>query len=257
MRPRPSTRRSPPPRTPRRRTRSTSRNLPRPSSPRADAQAALNGLFLVYGRCALVGAVGVANIMGISALERRSEIGLRRALGATRGHIRTQFLSEAILLSLFGGAAAFCSVRSRPRSTPRVNIGSCPSARLPGEGSARRVVIGAVAGLWACTARRSISACRRPKHCGACDRSGEHVRARRRLLRRAAPETRFGVASRTALRFAPLAAVLGSVVSFIGLRVALIQVPYLNDEAMAQEMVAFALDQIPSGHSQPTRGSPI
>jgi putative ABC transport system permease protein len=48
--------------------------------------------------------VGVANIMIISVLERRSEIGLRRALGATRGNIRTQFLSEAILLSLCGGA---------------------------------------------------------------------------------------------------------------------------------------------------------
>ena len=42
--------------------------------------------------------------MVISVLERRSEIGLRRALGATRGHIRTQFLSEAILLGLLGGA---------------------------------------------------------------------------------------------------------------------------------------------------------
>src|SRR5919197_393903 len=53
----------------------------------------------------LVGAVGVGNIMLIGVLERRSEIGLRRALGATKGHIRTQFLSEAILLSLLGGAA--------------------------------------------------------------------------------------------------------------------------------------------------------
>ncbi|MBV9381361.1 MAG: FtsX-like permease family protein, partial [Streptosporangiaceae bacterium] len=45
------------------------------------------------------------NIMIISVLERRSEIGLRRALGATRGNIRTQFLSEAILLAFLGGAA--------------------------------------------------------------------------------------------------------------------------------------------------------
>ncbi len=73
---------------------------------RADAQSALNGLFLGLGAVALlVGAVGVANIMIISVLERRSEIGLRRALGATRGQIRTQFLSEAILLALLGGAA--------------------------------------------------------------------------------------------------------------------------------------------------------
>jgi putative ABC transport system permease protein len=72
----------------------------------ADAQSALNGLFLGLGAVALlVGAVGVANIMVISVLERRSEIGLRRALGATKGHIRVQFLSEAILLGLLGGAA--------------------------------------------------------------------------------------------------------------------------------------------------------
>jgi putative ABC transport system permease protein len=73
---------------------------------RADAQGALNGLFLGLGAVSLlVGAVGVANIMIISVLERRSEIGLRRALGATRAHILTQFLSEAILLALLGGAA--------------------------------------------------------------------------------------------------------------------------------------------------------
>jgi putative ABC transport system permease protein len=42
--------------------------------------------------------------MVIAVLERRSEIGLRRALGATKGQIRTQFLSEAILLALAGGA---------------------------------------------------------------------------------------------------------------------------------------------------------
>jgi putative ABC transport system permease protein len=70
----------------------------------ADAKSALNGLFLGLGAVALlVGAVGVANIMIISVLERRSEIGLRRALGATKSHIRTQFLCEAVLLGLLGG----------------------------------------------------------------------------------------------------------------------------------------------------------
>src|SRR5205823_7242578 len=84
-------------------------NVSQPSqalTARAAAQSALNGLFLGLGAVALlVGAIGVANIMVISVLERRSEIGLRRALGATRGHIRIQFLSEAILLALAGGAA--------------------------------------------------------------------------------------------------------------------------------------------------------
>ncbi|HWB21678.1 MAG TPA: ABC transporter permease [Gaiellaceae bacterium] len=84
-------------------------NVSQPSAAlvaRADAQGALNGLFLGLGAVSLlVGAVGVANIMIISVLERRSEIGLRRALGATKGNIRAQFLSEAILLALLGGAA--------------------------------------------------------------------------------------------------------------------------------------------------------
>jgi putative ABC transport system permease protein len=71
----------------------------------ADAQGAFDDLFLGLGAVALlVGAVGVANIMVISVLERRSEIGLRRALGANKGHIRIQFLAEAILLSILGGA---------------------------------------------------------------------------------------------------------------------------------------------------------
>jgi putative ABC transport system permease protein len=70
----------------------------------ADAKGALDTLFLGLGAVALlVGAIGVANIMVISVLERRSEIGLRRALGATRGMIRAQFLAEATLLSLAGG----------------------------------------------------------------------------------------------------------------------------------------------------------
>jgi putative ABC transport system permease protein len=71
-----------------------------------DAKGAFDTLLLGLGAVALlVGAVGVANIMIISVLERRSEIGLRRALGATKNHIRAQFLAEAILLTLAGGAA--------------------------------------------------------------------------------------------------------------------------------------------------------
>jgi putative ABC transport system permease protein len=77
---------------------------------RAQAKSALNGLFLGLGAVSLlVGAVGVANIMIISVLERRSEIGLRRALGAAKGHIRLQFLAEAMLLATLGGAAGLAT----------------------------------------------------------------------------------------------------------------------------------------------------
>lgn len=79
----------------------------RPSDALAAKQAAgeaFTGLLLGLGAVALlVGGVGVANIMVISVLERRAEIGLRRSLGATRGQIRTQFLTESLLLSALGG----------------------------------------------------------------------------------------------------------------------------------------------------------
>lgn len=71
---------------------------------RAKAQSTLTALFLGLGAVALlVGGVGIANVMVISVLERRPEIGLRRALGARAVHIGVQFLGESVLLSLLGG----------------------------------------------------------------------------------------------------------------------------------------------------------
>jgi len=116
---------------------------------RAEAQGAFNVLFLGLAAVALVvGGVGVANIMVISVLERRGEIGLRRALGATRGQIRLQFFAESILLALAGGVIGalagivvtivYAAARSWPLVVPGVGVSG-------GLGAA--VVVGAVAGL--------------------------------------------------------------------------------------------------------------
>jgi putative ABC transport system permease protein len=116
---------------------------------RAAAAGAFHSLFLGLGVVALVvGAVGVANIMVISVLERRAEIGLRRALGATKGEIRAQFLGESILLAVIGGVAGVLA----GTVATAVYAGSkgwdvvIPAEAWAG-GVASAVLIGAVAGL--------------------------------------------------------------------------------------------------------------
>jgi putative ABC transport system permease protein len=127
-------------------------NVSQPSdvlTARAAAAGAFNSLFLGLGVVALiVGAVGVANIMIISVLERRSEIGLRRALGATKNQIRTQFLAESILLAVAGGVvgvlagAAATAVYASTKGWAIV----IPVEAWSG-GIASAIVIGAFAGL--------------------------------------------------------------------------------------------------------------
>jgi putative ABC transport system permease protein len=115
----------------------------------ADAKSAFSALFLGLGAVALlVGAIGVANIMVISVLERRSEIGLRRALGAARGHIRIQFLAEAIALSLIGGVAGIIIGAA---ATAIYAHGKGWATVIPADawagGLAAALLIGALAGL--------------------------------------------------------------------------------------------------------------
>jgi len=127
-------------------------NVSQPSdvlTARAAAAGAFNSLFLGLGVVALiVGAVGVANIMIISVLERRSEIGVRRAVGATKGHIRTQFLGESILLTAIGGVvgvlagAAATAVYASAKSWAVV----IPFEAWAG-GIAAAILIGAFAGV--------------------------------------------------------------------------------------------------------------
>lgn len=128
-------------------------NVSRPSDALAAGAAvdiAFTGLLLGLGSVALlVGGIGVANTMVISVLERRAEVGLRRSQGATRGHIRIQFLGEALLLSVLGGGAGILlgsgvtAVYARWQGWP-IEV---PAWVMAG-GIAVTLVIGAVAGLY-------------------------------------------------------------------------------------------------------------
>jgi putative ABC transport system permease protein len=91
---------------------------------RAAAKSALNSLLLGLGAVALlVGGVGIANVMVIGVLERRSEIGLRRALGATRRHVRVQFLVECCCWRCSAAPAGSRSARWSPPPTPSTSTG--------------------------------------------------------------------------------------------------------------------------------------
>ena len=117
---------------------------------RAAAKGAFTALFLGLGAVALlVGGVGIANVMVISVLERRSEVGLRRALGARRRHIAAQFFAEALLLSSLGGVAG---VALGALVTGGYAVGQgwvvVVPASAAGGGLAAAIVIGAAAGLY-------------------------------------------------------------------------------------------------------------
>jgi putative ABC transport system permease protein len=117
---------------------------------RAAAASSFTELLLGLGAVALlVGAVGIANIMVISVLERRSEIGLRRALGATKRHIAVQFLTESLLLAAIGGTAGVATGGLITLAYARIRgWGVILPARYLGAGIATALLIGALAGFY-------------------------------------------------------------------------------------------------------------
>ncbi|MEM9464512.1 MAG: ABC transporter permease [Actinomycetota bacterium] len=77
---------------------------PDPASLRERVGEDINALFLLLGGISLlVGAIGIANVTLVSVLERTSEIGLRRSLGATKTHVATLFLTESAILGFIAG----------------------------------------------------------------------------------------------------------------------------------------------------------
>ena len=116
---------------------------------RAAVDKSLRALLLALGAVSLlVGGIGIANVMVISVLERRAEIGVRRAVGATRRHVRLQFLTEAVALATLGGLAgvalgvAVTAGYGRTRHTP---VAIPPGGIVAGVAAA--IVVGAIAGL--------------------------------------------------------------------------------------------------------------
>jgi putative ABC transport system permease protein len=123
------------------------------------AKGAYNGLLLGLGAVALlVGGVGIANVMVISVLERRSEIGLRRALGASRRHVAEQFLAEALLLSALGGlvGTVIGGVATAIYALTQHWAVQIPALALYG-GVGAALAIGAVAGLYPSTRAARLS----------------------------------------------------------------------------------------------------
>ncbi|MEG3595299.1 MAG: ABC transporter permease [Chloroflexota bacterium] len=117
---------------------------------RAVANSTFTNLFMGLGAVALlVGGIGIANVMVIAVIERRSEIGLRRAIGATKFHIAIQFITESLLLACVGGSLGIIAgmiVTTIYASTQGWYIVIPQSAIYIGIGSS--ILIGGVAGFY-------------------------------------------------------------------------------------------------------------
>jgi putative ABC transport system permease protein len=123
---------------------------PATSKVQASVQADVNQIFLALGGVALlIGGVGIANVTLLSVLERVGEIGLRRALGATRRDIGTQFMVESVVVGLLGGmlgaalgVAVVVGVSAAQEWTPILDL------RMVGVSALAGGFIGLLAGLY-------------------------------------------------------------------------------------------------------------
>lgn len=116
---------------------------------RDTADDSLSGLAVGLAAIALlVGGIGIANTMVVAVLERRGEIGLRRALGARSGQIAGQFVAEAIVLGGLGASSACCWGPQGCSSTPASRAGGDDTLVVLVGGPAVALVVGVIAGLY-------------------------------------------------------------------------------------------------------------